>query len=249
MEFFSIATLGRIFGGLYELLFVSFFSIIFAILGGVIMGSAMAAASLNRQRAKRIYANNFFMLGKRLGGVAISSIFFGFCFRILLEIVRIIPLIAWLFVLYYGVAAAFNLHISSVLAGIIVFSFWGAAEMGDLVRSSILSVPQIQRESATALGFNALQITLFIVIPQALIHILPSIVNLFGRIIKTTSLLPLIGVVEILKVGQQMIELFSKNDASVSFIIYGSIMIIYFCLCYPLALLANLLEKKLRVYA
>lgn len=219
MELFSLTTLFRVLSGLYELLFISFISIIIAIFGGLIMGRCMLVRGI-----------------------------LGILCKVFLESVRIIPLIAWLFIVYYGISASFNLHISSSVCAIIVFSLWGVAEMGDLTRSGILNVPKHQRNSALALGFNALQIELFIIFPQALIHILPSMVNLFGRIIKTTSLLPLIGVVEILKVGQQLIEVFSKNDAHISFIIYGSILIIYFLLCYPFALLANFLDKKLRVF-
>lgn len=220
MELFTLTTLLRVLSGLYELLFVSFVSILIAVFGGLIIGRFMVARGI-----------------------------LGFCCKVFLEIVRIIPLIAWLFIVYYGVSAAFDLHISSTLSAIIVFSLWGVAEMGDLVRAAILNVPKHQRESAQSLGFNALQIELFIIFPQAIIHILPSMVNLFGRIIKTTSLLPLIGVVEILKVGQQLIEVFGKSDSSISFIIYGSILIIYFLLCYPFALLANFLEKRLRTFA
>lgn len=219
MELFSLTTLFRVLSGLYELLFISFISIIIAIFGGLIMGRCMLVRGI-----------------------------LGILCKIFLESVRIIPLIAWLFIVYYGISASFDLHISSSVCAIIVFSLWGVAEMGDLTRSGILNVPKHQRNSALALGFNALQIELFIIFPQALIHILPSMVNLFGRIIKTTSLLPLIGVVEILKVGQQLIEVFSKSDAHISFIIYGSILIIYFLLCYPFALLANFLDKKLRVF-
>lgn len=219
MELFSLTTLFRALSGLYELLFISFISIIIAIFGGLIMGRCMLVRGI-----------------------------LGILCKVFLESVRIIPLIAWLFIVYYGISASFDLHISSSVCAIIVFSLWGVAEMGDLTRSGILNVPKHQRNSALALGFNTLQIELFIIFPQALIHILPSMVNLFGRIIKTTSLLPLIGVVEILKVGQQLIEVFSKSDAHISFIIYGSILIIYFLLCYPFALLANFLDKKLRVF-
>lgn len=231
MELFSIATLMRVWEGILALLQVSAISIIFSVIFGLILGRCMVTNPYLKSPISR----------------AISS-FLRIFSKAFLEIIRIIPLIAWLFIVYYGIAAAFNLHISSNLCAIIVFSAWGAAEMSDIVRSSILSVPRHQRESSLALGFSSLQIELFIILPQALIHILPSSVNLIGRIIKTTSLLPLIGVVEILKVGQQLIEVFSKSDANISFIVYGLILLIYFCLCYPFAYLAMILDKKARKF-
>lgn len=219
-EIFNITTLIRILHGIYELLFVAFISIILSILGGFIIGRLMIA----------------------------KNIILRFWCKVFLDVVRIIPLIAWLFIVYYGVSSVFDLHISSTLSAVIVFSIWGMAEMSDLVRSGILSVPRHQRESSMALGFNAMQIELFIILPQSIIHILPSCVNLFGRIIKTTSLLPLIGLVEILKVGQQLIEVFEKNDSNVSFVVYGSILLIYFLLCYPFAYFGDYLQKRLSIY-
>lgn len=215
-ELFSLTTLWRVLDGIYILLFVALISIIFSIIGGLVMGRLMIVSSKLVQ-----YICRFF-----------------------LETVRIIPIVAWLFIVYYGIPSAFDLHISAISCGIIVFSMWGIAEMGDLVRASILNIPKHQRESALALGFNTWQIEYYIIIPQALKALTPSSINLFGRIIKTTSLLPLIGVVELLKVGQQLIEVVGRDDVSISFIVYGSILVIYFMLCYPFSYIGNYLEKK-----
>ena len=189
-ELFSLTTLWRVLDGVGVLLFVALISIIFSVVGGLIMGRLMIVKSKIMQ-----YICRFF-----------------------LESVRIVPLIAWLFIIYYGIPSSFDLHISAITCGIIVFSMWGIAEMGDLVRASILNIPKHQRESALALGFS--------------------------RIIKTTSLLPLIGVVELLKVGQQLIEVVGRHDTSVNFIVYGAILLIYFMLCYPFSYVGNYLEKK-----
>lgn len=219
-ELFSITTLLRLLEGVSVLLFVALVSIIFSVIGGLLLGR--------------------FMIAKNI-------IVRGMC-RIFLEVVRIIPLIAWLFVVFYGIPSIFDIHISGVTSGIIVFSLWGIAEMGDLVRASILSVPKHNRESALALGFNTWQIEVFIILPQALKSLVPSSINLFGRIIKTTSLLPLIAVVEVLKVAQQLIEVYGKSDVSVSFIVYGMLLIIYFILCYPFSYLGNYLEKYFQTH-
>ncbi len=216
LEFFNISVFMRILEGVYTLLSVALISIIFSIIGGLIMGRLMIA----------------------------KNIIVKFICKIFLESIRIIPLIALLFIVYYGIPSAFDIHISGILSGIIVFSLWGIAEMGDLVRSSILNIPRHQRESALALGFNTMQIEFLIIFPQALKALVPSSINLFGRIIKTTSLLPLIGVVELLKVGQQLIEVFGRHDTNINFIVYGMILFIYFILCYPFSYFGNKLERK-----
>ena len=73
---------------------------------------------------------------------------------------------------------------------------------------------------------------------------LPGAINLFTRMVKTSSLAALIGVVEVMKVGQQIIENSLLTMPNASFWVYGLIFILYFLCCWPLSLLAGYLEKK-----
>ena len=97
-------------------------------------------------------------------------------------------------------------RISGGIAAIIVFTFWGTAEMGDLVRSALIAVPKHQYESGFALAMTKTQVFIHIIIPQTIRRLIPSAVNLLTRMIKTTSLVVLIGVVEVVKVGKQIID-------------------------------------------
>lgn len=163
--------------------------------------------------------------------------------RIYLEAIRVIPILVLLFVFYFGFATWFNWQFSAFWVCIFVFVLWGTAEMGDLVRAGITSIDQHQRDTAAAIGLSSLQILIYVVFPQSLKRITPGAINLFTRMIKTSSLAVLIGVVEVLKVGQQIIEnsLFSVPNASLW--IYGVIFMLYFLICYPLSLLSRHLEK------
>ena len=78
--------------------------------------------------------------------------------KIYLEIVRIMPQMVLLFIVYFGTTRVFGWNITAEVAAIFVFSFWGVAEMGDLVRGSIKSIPKIQFESAYALGMDKKQV-------------------------------------------------------------------------------------------
>lgn len=165
-----------------------------------------------------------------------------FLCRFYLESIRIIPILAWLFIVYFGFSFLFNL--SAIEACIIVFSLWGIAEMGDLVRGAISSLPKHQSESSRALGLSEIQIQIFIIFPQALKRLLPPLVNLFTRMIKTTPLAALIGVSDMLKVGQQIIEVNIIDYPQASFWVYGGIFLLYFLLCYPLSFVSRILERK-----
>ena len=163
--------------------------------------------------------------------------------RLYLESIRIIPILAWLFIVYFGFSSFLNL--SGIVACILVFSLWGIAEMGDLVRGAISSLPPHQSESARALGLSEFAVQYYIIFPQGFKRLLPSLVNLFTRMIKTTSLAALIGVSDMLKVGQQIIEVNLLAYPTASFWVYGGIFMVYFVLCYPLSLWSRSLEKKL----
>ncbi|WP_033769903.1 amino acid ABC transporter permease [Helicobacter pylori] len=164
--------------------------------------------------------------------------------RVYLESIRIIPLLAWLFIVYFGLASWFDLHISAVLASVIVFSLWGGAEMMDLTRGVLTSVSKHQVESALALGLDSKKVIFNIIFPQSFLSLLPSSLNLFTRMIKTTALVSLIGAIDLLKVGQQIIELNLLRMPNASFVVYGVILMFYFSLCYSLSLYSSHLEKK-----
>ena len=172
-----------------------------------------------------------------------SKIIRMFC-RLYFETFRVIPTLVWLYIVYFGVTTAFNIHIDGELVAIIVFSLWGTAEMGDIVRGSLESLPKHQIETGKALGLGFFGLYRYILIPQAVKRMLPGAINLTTRMIKTTSLVVLIGVVEVLKIGQQIIEISRFQSQTASFWVYGFIFILYFLMCYPLSVLSKRLELK-----
>lgn len=160
-----------------------------------------------------------------------------------IESIRIIPILVWLFIVYFGLAKVINIHLSSVVVSIIVFSLWGIAEMGDLVRGAITSIPNSQKEAGLALGLSSSELMIYVIIPQAIRRVIPGAINLATRIVKTTSLTVLIGVVELVKVSQQIIEVSASKEPRIAFYIYGIIIVLYFLICYPLSRVASYLEK------
>jgi len=165
-------------------------------------------------------------------------------FKIYLELFRIIPILVWLFVIYYIIPANFNFNLSSEAVALIVFSLWGVAEMSDIVRGAIISLPRHQVESSKALGLSAFQMYRYVLIPQAIKRTIPPMINLTTRMIKTTALLTMIGVVEVIKVGQQIIEVNNITYPMVAFWVYGFIFFLYFCICFPLSYFSRKLEQK-----
>ncbi len=221
------------------------------------MASAQALL-LNPHTMTRLLKGLSVTLRVSLLSVALS-VFFGLIFgwimtkkspiikilsKIYLEFMRLMPQLVLLFIVYFGMARALGIHISGFNAAIIVFTLWGTAEMGDLVRGAISSIPKHQYEAAASIGLTRLQTMGYVVLPQALRRLIPQAMNLVTRMIKTTSLIALIGVVEVIKTGQQIVEAVRLEFASAALWIYLVILILYFLVCYPLSKWAGHLEEK-----
>ncbi len=167
-------------------------------------------------------------------------------FRIYLEFIRIMPQMVLLFLVYFGTTRSFGWDLSGEAASILVFTLWGTAEMGDLVRGALIGIPKHQYESSEALGMSKVQTYWYIIIPQTLRRLIPLSINLITRMIKTTSLVLMIGVVEVLKVAQQIIEANRMSSPNAAFGIYLTVFLLYFIACWPISLLAKYLEKRWR---
>jgi len=215
LELLNHSTFLRLSQGLLVTLEISFISIVITSFVGLVLGILMSLK------------NTFIYTLCRFG----------------LEFVRVMPLLVWLFIVYFGFSRWFGWDLNSVLASIIVFSIWGSLEMMDLVRASLQSIPKHQYQSAASLGLNSVQSFVYIIIPQALRRLTPASMNLLTRMIKSTTFAYLIGAVELVKVGQQIIEFHNKNDFA-PFVIYGLIFMVYFMICYPISLYSKRLERK-----
>ena len=164
--------------------------------------------------------------------------------RVYLEIVRIMPQMVLLFIVYFGTTRVFGINIEAEVSAIIVFTFWGTAEMGDLVRGALISIPKHQYESSEALGLGKLQTYRYVILPQTLRRLIPLSINLITRMIKTTSLVMMIGIVEVLKVTQQIIEANRRTSPDAAFGMFATVFMMYFIVCWPISLLSKHLEKR-----
>ncbi len=208
----------RLLGGLWVALRVSLIAVAISIPLGLLLGVLMTRRNIVLRAVLRVY----------------------------LEFIRIMPQMVLLFLVFFGTARALGWDLSGEVSAIIVFSLWGTAEMGDLVRGALISIPRHQYESAEALGLSKVQTYYYIIIPQTLRRLLPLSINLITRMIKTTSLILMIGVVEVLKVAQQIIEANRSASPNAAFGIYLTVLLLYFLVCWPISLLARHLEEKWR---
>lgn len=133
----------------------------------------------------------------RLGWVRnLSSLYVSF--------IRGTPLLVQIFVIYYGLPSL-GVTLNPIAGGVIALTLNAAAYLSETIRAAILSIPRGQREAATSLGLNAGQTMRLIVLPQAARVALPSMSNTLIGLVKDTSLVSVITVVELLRSAQLVI--------------------------------------------
>ncbi|MDJ0676057.1 MAG: amino acid ABC transporter permease [Calothrix sp. MO_167.B42] len=178
-----------------------------------------------------------------LGRTSSLPVWRWFCI-LYIEIVRGLPLIGILFLaqvmLPLFLPPEWRLdRVVRAIAGLILFS---AAYMAENVRGGLQAIPRGQVEAAKALGLNTPLVTLLIVLPQALRAVLPAIVGQFIGLFKDTSLLSLVGLVELTGIARSIL-------AQPQFIgKYGEVYLflgfIYWLFCYSMSLASRQLEKQ-----
>ena len=208
----------RLLGGLWVTMRISLIAVVLSIPLGVLFGMFMTLKNPLTRAVSRVY----------------------------LEFIRIMPQLVLLFIAYFGVTRAFVWNLSAELSAVIVFTLWGTAEMGDLVRGALISIPKHQYDSAAALGMTKTQTFLSIIVPQTMRRLIPLTINLTTRMIKTTSLVVLIGITEVLKVGKQIIDANRFDYPTAALWVYGVIFLLYFLACWPISSFAKKLEKRWR---
>lgn len=173
-----------------------------------------------------------------LSGKWVRPIFKGY-----LEIFRIVPTIPLLFLFYYILPRDLGVNLPAFQVSILVFALWFSAEFSDIVRGAIQSVPKQQKESAYALGLSTFQVFWYVLIPQGLSNALSPFINLSTRIIKTSSILLLISVTDVITVGQQIIEA-NANNSVMPLLMYGIIACLYWLVNTLLGYLSGFVERK-----
>lgn len=165
--------------------------------------------------------------------------------RLLVETMRDIPLFVTVMMIYF-VAPSIGITLDPFGATVAGLGAWGAANGAIIIRAGLQAVPKGQREACASLGLHRLQALWLVILPQALRPILPPYLGLVAQLVQATSIGALIGVRELLKTAQIVIERTTIMDGGLSpFTLYGAVLVVYFLICFALSLTAGRLEAAL----
>lgn len=156
------------------------------------------------------------------------------------ELIRGTPMLVQLMIIYYGLALTFSINFSPLQAGIITLSINSGAYLAEIFRAGIQGVDRGQMEAARSLGMGKAAAMRFIVLPQAFKAVLPAIGNEFVTIIKESSIISVIGMVDIMYQASVV-----KNITYQGLNPFLIAAAIYFVLTFILSKLLGRLERKL----
>ncbi|WNC12940.1 amino acid ABC transporter permease [Brevibacillus brevis] len=162
-------------------------------------------------------------------GIAYTSVFRG------------TPLLVQLFLVYFATPQLTGYSIPALEAAVLTFGLNSAAYISEVIRGGILAVDKGQREAAMSLGVPYRRMMLDIIFPQALKHILPALVNESIGLLKDSTLVATIGVMDILR-GAQVIQ----NETYLAFEPLILAAAIYYVLVMILTSIARQLERRVR---
>jgi polar amino acid transport system permease protein len=166
--------------------------------------------------------------------------------RLYIEIWRGLPILVTIFIVYFALPAVSSaLRFDAITAGAIALILWGSAQVAETTRGAVQSIPREQHEAASALGFGWVGRHAFVIMPQALRRLLPPLVGLLVNIIQNTTIVQIIGAPELLESAERQVERLTFEGDQHAIEIYGAIMVIFFCISFPLTRLSAYLERRL----
>ncbi|MBL9116422.1 MAG: amino acid ABC transporter permease [Verrucomicrobiaceae bacterium] len=148
------------------------------------------------------------------------------------------PLLVVLLLGYYGVVSPLNLC-SALVAGTALLALFEAAYLAEIFRGALESISASQREAARAVGFNLIQTYRFVLIPQAVRRTLPGVAGELVSLVKSSSLLSVLGIEEVTQVTRL---LNSRNYTALEGFI--PLALAYLAVTLPLTWWANRLERR-----
>jgi len=157
------------------------------------------------------------------------------------EIFRGTPLLTQLFFIYYGLPTI-GIVMDSMTAAYIGLGLNGGAYISEIVRGSLNSVDRGQQDAAYALGMSWFQAMVYVILPQALAVAIPPLVNAFSSLLKDTSLVSVLAITELTRVGQLI---YTRTFRA--FEIYLAIGILYFLMTYAVSRCSGYLERRCRI--
>ncbi|PUE06761.1 ectoine/hydroxyectoine ABC transporter permease subunit EhuC [Limnohabitans sp. T6-5] len=158
-----------------------------------------------------------------------------------LAVIRGTPLLVQLFILFFGLPQ-FGIMLPAFLCGVLGLGIYSGAYVSEIVRGAIQSIDRGQMEAARSIGLSSRQAMLNVILPQAVVRMIPPLGNEFIALIKNSALVSLLTIHDLMHEGQKIISVSYR-----SLEVYLAIALMYFVLTGLTTLALRHVEQRLRV--
>ena len=155
--------------------------------------------------------------------------------------VRGTPFVVQIFIIFF-ILPEWGIQLEAFPAALLAMTIMGSAFICEIVAGGIQSIPRGQWEAASSSGLTLVQQLRLVIIPQAMKVILPPLVGQYVLLIKDTSVVSVIGVMELTRVGWVTVVRIPEG-----LMVFSLVGVLYFVISYPLILLSNYLERRMAV--
>lgn len=204
---------------------------IFAALIGVAIGIVIAAIRTtydnNKENMKHNKSIGYYILG-----------FFNGISKIYLTVIRGTPVVVQLLIIYFIIFASSN---NDIMIATLAFGINSGAYVAEILRGGIMSIDKGQFEAGRSIGFNYVQTMYYIIIPQVLKNVLPTLLNEFIALLKETSVAGYVGVVDLTRAGNAI-----RGATFSAFMPLIAVALIYLIIVMVLTWLVGIIERRLR---
>ncbi|QNU68002.1 amino acid ABC transporter permease [Ruminiclostridium herbifermentans] len=188
---------------------------------GVIIGTILALMKISNKRIAKAIASAY------------------------IEFIRGTPLLVQISIIYYSISfpkfTILDIEMNRFIPGVIAMAINSGAYVAEIIRAGIQAVDKGQMEAARSIGFNSIQAMRYIILPQAIRNILPALGNEFVVVIKESSVLSVIGIVELMRSADIVKAAIYKPFAPLIVV-----AVIYFILTFTLTRVLGFAERRMR---
>ncbi len=213
--------------GIKNTLIITFFAALIGITIGIIIASIRTTYDKNAEVMK-IKGGVKYHLMKLVNGIC----------KIYLTVIRGTPVVVQLLIMYFVILASSR---NEILVAIISFGINSGAYVAEILRGGIMSIDNGQFEAGRSLGFNYTQTMIYIIIPQVIKNVLPTLLNETIALLKETSVAGYVGIMDLTKAG----EIIRGRTFSSLFPLLA-VAIIYLAVVMIMTKLVSIVERRLR---
>lgn len=227
LNFIEKARWKSLVSGLGNTLLITFFAVLIGTVIGIVIAGVRSTYDKNRETYEKHGGAQYHLM----------RFFNGFC-NLYLTIIRGTPVVVQLLIFYFVIFTSVD---NGIIVAILAFGLNSGAYVAEIFRGGIMSIDNGQFEAGRSLGFNYFQTMIYIIIPQVIKNVLPTLCNEFIVLLKETSVAGYVGIVDLTKAGDII-----RGRTFSAFMPLIAVALIYLVVVIVLTKLVKLLERRLR---